>query len=88
VIETPVWALKIRLRWEALRPAALASSSRPPALGSRCSDDVFAVDERPPGEDQQVGEPGVQQRVIDRVGVADLAQQRIEAPGTAAVEAT
>ena len=79
VIETPVWALKMRLRCDGLSPAVRASASRPPALrvGAQqagdgfdrgvdvdAGDEILALEERAPGGEQEVGEAGVEQRIV------------------------
>ena len=91
VIETPVWALKTRLRCDGLSPAVRASCVEVAGVGSAlqpasdgldrgvdvdAGDDVVAVEKRSPGEDQQVCEAGVQERVVDGLGIAQLAQER------------
>jgi hypothetical protein len=50
-------------------------------------DGVVAVQERVRCGEQEVREPSIQERVVDRVGVAELAEERIETRDAAGAEA-
>ena len=49
-------------------------------------DDIRTVEKCAPGEDQQVREAGVQERIIDRLGVAHLSEERVETRDTPSIE--
>jgi hypothetical protein len=49
-------------------------------------DDIRTVEKCAPGEDQQVREAGIQERIIGRLGVAQLSEERVETLDTPSVE--
>src|SRR5262245_30046835 len=50
-------------------------------------DDLVTVEERPPGPGQQVGQPGVCQRAVPRLGGVDLAEESLQTAGVADAQA-
>src|SRR5215472_15158401 len=50
-------------------------------------DDLVPVEERPPGPGQQVGQPGVCQRAVPRLGGVDLAEEGLQTAGVADAQA-
>jgi len=51
-------------------------------------DDVVAVEKRAPGEDQQIPEAGIEEDVVERLGIVHLSEERAEAHDPGGVEAT
>ena len=49
-------------------------------------DDIRTIEKCAPGEDQQLREAGVQERIIDRLGVAQLSEERVETRDTPSIE--
>src|SRR5918993_6018442 len=58
-----------------------------PGMNIDASDDVVAVEKRAPGAEQQVGQPDVEQGVIERLGLAQLTEEGTQAPDQVRLEA-
>src|SRR5438552_12014743 len=51
-------------------------------------DDVVAIEKRAPREDQQILEAGIEEDVVERLGIVHLSEERAEADDPGGVEAT
>jgi hypothetical protein len=49
-------------------------------------DDVLAVEKRSPGQAQQVGQPGVDKNVVNRLRILNFVEKGAETPNPARVE--